>query len=95
MIPIMTVLDKRSASSRSKDVIKLTRMESALYGVLWERRGEIVSSSDLIDIMDAMNEGITHTVCDVGVYVCRLRRKLENVVNIGTYPKKGYSINNG
>lgn len=93
---IMTVLEKRSVCARPKAVIKLTRMESALYGVLWERRGQIVSSSDLLDVMDAMNEltneRTTHTAHDLRVYICRMRRKLKNEADIGTYPKKGYSL---
>lgn len=90
---IMTVLEKRSSPTRPKAAIKLTRMESIIYGVLWERRGEVVPLSDFLDVMDGANEPTMHTSYNLAVYICRLRRKLKGVLDIGTYPKKGYSIN--
>lgn len=78
--------------NRPQASVHLTMAESCLYGILWERRGTVVSISDLIDSMDALHEDTVHTEFDVRVHICRLRRKLGSAVDIGTFPKRGYAM---
>lgn len=84
----------RQVANVLKTSIRLTKVESCLFGILWERRASVVPVSDLIDAMDALHENNTHTEYDVRVYVCRLRRKFKGIVDIGTFPKRGYAIIN-
>lgn len=78
--------------NRPQASVHLTMAESCLYGILWERRGMVVPIEYFIDALDALHERTIHTEFDVRVNICRLRRKLGSVVDIGTFPKKGYSM---
>lgn len=77
-------------ANRPRASVHLTRAESCLYGILWERRGMIVPTIDFIDALDALHERTVHTEYDVRVYICGLRRKLTGVADIGTFYRKGY-----